>query len=73
VNQCGDGAVYKGIEAHLKHVVEKCQRAKVICKRCRLKCELKDFKAHNCAVGLINQVETNNVATLKAALSEMQN
>ena len=54
VNNCGDGKLYKGLEAHLAHVMNDCCKTKVICMRCRFNCSREDFEGHNCIVGFIN-------------------
>jgi hypothetical protein len=72
INNCGDGQLYKGVEAHLAHVVDECEKTKVICKRCRHKCAREDFESHNCVFGFISQVKSDDADTFKTALSEMQ-
>ncbi len=72
INNCGDGQLYKRVDAHLAHVVDECAKTKVICKRCRHKCAREDFEAHNCVFGFISQVKSDDADTFKTALSEMQ-
>ena len=54
LKNCGDGKLYKGIDAHLAHVNDECSKTIVICKKCRFKCAREDFDAHNCVIGFIN-------------------
>ena len=71
INNCGDGRLYKGFEAHLAHITNDCQKAKVICQRCKTKSIRLAIKGHNCVLGLINQVKNDNADSLKTALSEI--
>ena len=71
-NNCGDGNLYKGVDAMLKHVIEECIKSMVICKRCKTKCAREDFNGHDCAIGFINQVKSGDAESYKAALSEIQ-
>ncbi len=71
INNCGDGKLYKGIAAHLAHVTDECQKTKVICERCSLKSAREDFDGHNCVIGFINLVKSEDAETYKTALSVM--
>ena len=62
----------KGLDEHLIHVTTACLNAKVICKRCKTKCARDIFDSHNCVLGFINQVKTDDAESFKTALSEMQ-
>ncbi len=72
INNCSDGQLYKGVDTHLAHVVQECAKAKVICKRCKHKCAREDFEAHNCVIGFISQIKSEDAETFKTAMSEMQ-
>jgi hypothetical protein len=72
IYNCGDGQLYKGVEAMLAHVTEHCMKAKVICLRCRTKGAREAFAGHSCVLGFINQVKTGDADSYKTALSEMQ-
>ena len=71
VNDCADQKLYKGVEAMLTHVNDHCLKAKVICLRCRTKCEREAFESHSCVLGFINQIKTDDAERYKTALSAM--
>lgn len=71
INKCGNGKLYKGLDAHLAHVIGECALAKVICKRCKFKSTRLGNNGHNCIVGFIGQVKLDDANSLKTALSEI--
>ena len=56
INNCGDGKLYKGIEALLAHIMDECVKSKLICQDCKFKCPREVFGGHNCVLGFISQV-----------------
>ncbi len=53
LNNCGDGRLYKGVEAMLEHVLGDCPKTKVICGRCKYKDLRERHDGHNCVIGFI--------------------
>ena len=72
IQNCGNGKLYKGVDEMMVHVMEECTKTSVICERCKTKGPREDFEKHNCVVGLINQVKTEDAVSYKNALSAMQ-
>jgi hypothetical protein len=71
INNCGK--MLKGLDEHLAHVSHDCEKAKVICKRCKTKSAKDVFLGHSCVLGFINQVKMDDNDSFKTALREMQN
>ena len=52
--------------------MDECVKTKVICNRCNTKSVLEVFEDHDCVIGFINQVKTDDANSFKIALTEMQ-
>ncbi len=50
----GCGKLLKGLDAHIAHVSDECEKARVICIRCKAKGALDVFDKHDCVQGFIN-------------------
>ena len=62
----------KDLNEHLLHVAIACEKEKVICKSCRVKCARDDFDGRNRLPEFITQVKSDDVQIFKTAHSEMQ-
>lgn len=72
VLNCGDTTLYKGVNEHLNHFKTNCLKIDLICGICKVSVSKTTMADHDCAVGLISQVASNeDGVTVKMILAEM--